>query len=193
MGGGSPRTSEYLCTKSDVSVISNIGQFDGVNSMINSSSSSNNQSDSESDVDDNDDTEYDTENEVEPDTSPIMISPVKKPKGRQLKVLKASSLPLVTLLNARSLYNKHENFKTFMTELGIEAAIVSETWERDDKTLENLLHMSNYKVHSHRRTLFSVVCGNIPSVHRRTKVKANRQPGGACALVYNENRFKVTD
>ena len=151
MGGGSPRTSEYLCTKSDVSVISNIGQFDGVNSMINSSSSSNNQSDSESDVDDNDDTEYDTENEVEPDTSPIMISPVKKPKGRQLKVLKASSLPLVTLLNAQSLYNKHENFKTFMTELGIEAAIVSETWERDDKTLDNLLQMSNYKVHSHRR------------------------------------------
>ena len=24
-------------------------------------------------------------------------------------------------------------------------------------------------------------------------MKANRQPGGACALVYNENRFKVTD
>ena len=37
--------------------------------------------------------------------------------------------------------------------------------------------MSNYKIHS----------------YKRTKVKANRQPGGACALIYNEKRFKVTN
>ena len=64
-----------------------------------------------------------------------------------------------------------------MTELGIEAAIISETWEREDKPLKDLLQMDNYKVHS----------------HRRPKVKANRQPGGACALIYNENRFDVTN
>ena len=64
-----------------------------------------------------------------------------------------------------------------MNELGFEAAIISETWEREDNTLENLLQMSNYKIHS----------------YKRTKVKANRQPGGACALIYNEKRFKVTD
>ena len=80
-------------------------------------------------------------------------------------------------MNARSLYNKNKNFKKFMTELGCEVAIVSETWEREDKPLDQLLNMNNYKVH----------------FHRRTKVKANRQPGGACALIYNENRFKVTN
>ena len=62
-----------------------------------------------------------------------------------------------------------------MTELGIEAGIISETWEREDQPLEKLLQMSNYKIHS----------------HKRLKVKANRQPGGACALIYNEKRFEV--
>ena len=50
-------------------------------------------------------------------------------------------------------------------------------WECEDQPLDKLLNMNNYKVHS----------------HRRQKVKANRQPGGACALVYNENRFEVTN
>ena len=36
--------------------------------------------------------------------------------------------------------------------------------------------MDDYKVHS----------------YKRPKVKANRQPGGGCAIVYNEHRFKAT-
>ena len=36
-----------------------------------------------------------------------------RPNKNQLKILKASSLPLVTVLNSRSLYNKHENFKKY--------------------------------------------------------------------------------
>ena len=64
-----------------------------------------------------------------------------------------------------------------MNELGIEAAIVSESWEQEDKPLAELLNMNNYKVHS----------------YRRSKKEANRQPGGSCALVYNENRFQVTN
>ena len=152
-----------------LSDISNIGQFDGADSIENVSTSSSEVS--------SDDTVDATDDEIGPDNTPIRLTPVTKPRGQQLKVLKASSLPLVTVLNARSLYNKHDNFKTFLTELGVEAAIVSETWEREDKPLEDLLQMTKYKVHS----------------HRRPKVKANRQPGGACALVYNENRFQVTN
>ena len=65
-----------------------------------------------------------------------------------MKILKASSLPLVAVLNARSLYNKHGSFKTLMDELGIEAGIIS---EREDQPLDKLLKMNNYKVHSYRR------------------------------------------
>ena len=54
--------------------------------------------------------------------------------------------------------------------------IISETWERDELSLESLLNMPNYKVHS----------------YKRPKVKAKKQPGGSCALVYNETRFKAT-
>ena len=90
-----------------------------------------------------------------------------------MKILKASSLPLVAVLNARSCYNKSENLKTFLNELGIEVVIIS---EREKLSLEDLLQMDNYKVHS----------------YRRPKVKARKQPGGACALIYKETRFKVT-
>ena len=154
--------------------ISNILQLDGIDCSANSFVSS---SDESTEDDSSDMTIYSTDDEIDPDSDPICISPALKPNKRKEKVLKASSLPLIALMNARSLYNKAGNLKKFMTELGIEAAIVSETWEREDQPLDKLLDLRNYKIHS----------------HRRTKVKANRQPGGACALVYNENRFEVTN
>ena len=55
-----------------------------------------------------------------------------------MKILQASTLPLVAVLNARSLYNKPENFKTFLNEMGIELSIVAETWEREEISLETL-------------------------------------------------------
>ena len=146
--------------------------MDGANSSVNSSTVSELTED-----DSDDDSALLTDEEIDPDHAPFCSSPKSKPNKKKLKLLKASSLPLIALLNARSLYNKNSNFKTFVTELGIEAAIISETWEREDKPLKDLLQMDNYKVHS----------------HRRPKVKANRQPGGACALIYNENRFDVTN
>ena len=93
-----------------------------------------------------------------------------------MKILKASSLPLVAVMNARSLYNKANNFKQFLSELGVEVAIVAESWEREEKSLEDLLQLPNYKVHS----------------YRRPKAKAKKQPGGSCALLYKETRFTGT-
>ena len=79
-------------------------------------------------------------------------------------------------MNARSLYNKADHFKNFIKELGVEVSIISETWEREEQSLENLLQLSPYKIHS----------------YTRPKTKANKQPGGSCAIVYNETRFKAT-
>jgi hypothetical protein len=42
-------------------------------------------------------------------------------------------------MNVRSLYNKPENFKKFLNELGVEVEIISESWEREDMSLEKLL------------------------------------------------------
>ena len=99
MGGGTAHTPTVRFSDSYGylvnSDISNIGQFDGMNSTSSSDVSSIN--------DTCDSIEYPTDDEIEPDMSPISITPVKKPNKRQQKVLKASSLPLVTLMNARSL------------------------------------------------------------------------------------------
>ena len=82
---------------------------------------------SETSNDDSCMTDYETDDEIEPDVTPITLTPTVKPSNRKQKILKASSLPLVTLLNARSLYNKADNFKKFTEELGIEVAIISES------------------------------------------------------------------
>ena len=108
------------------SVTSIIGQLDGANSIGDSSITS---SESSSDVEDESfsDTEIDSDEEIEPDLTPIQLTPAKKPNRRKQKFLDASSLPLITLMNARSLNNKNINFKKFMNELGFEAAIILET------------------------------------------------------------------
>ena len=77
------------------------------------------------------------------------------------------------ILNARSLYNKSENFKTFIKELGVEIAIVSETWERQELSLDALFNLKSHRIKS----------------YKRPKRKQSRQPGGGCAIVYSENRF----
>ena len=105
--------------------------------------------------------------------TPFISTPKRVVDKKTLNVLKASSLPLMCVLNARSLYNKVDNFKTFIKELGIEFAIISETWERADFSLEELVNLSNYKIKS----------------FKRPKVIQNRQPGGGSAIVYSENRF----
>ena len=126
---------------------------------LNSTSSSD---DKLSDTDSSDVTEYESQDEIDPDTTPISFPTTQNMNKRTKKILKASSLPLVAVLNARSAYNKPENLKKFLNELGIEVLIISETWEREELSLENLLQLPNYNVHS----------------YRRPKTKAEKQPGG---------------
>ena len=155
MGGGSRYSVPPPCNV-NTSTISNIAQVDGLQNDDNLSSSDEDISESDCSM-----TDCDTDDEIDPDTTPIALTPVSKPNKGKLKVLQASSLPLVTLMNVRSLYNKPENFKKFLNELGIEVAIISESWEREDITLEKLLK-TKYKVHS----------------YKREKTKAKKQPSG---------------
>ena len=62
-----------------------------------------------------------------------------------------------------------------MTELGIEVAIVSETWERRNLFLRDLLKLTNHKIVSYYRPLS----------------KTEKQIGGGAAVVYSEKRFEV--
>ena len=78
-------------------------------------------------------TDYATDDEVDPQTDPIILSPILQPSRQKKKILQASTLPLLGILNARSCYNKPDNLKKIIKELGIEGLIISETWEREDQ------------------------------------------------------------
>ena len=79
------------------------------------------------------------------------------------------------LLNARSLYNKRVNFKKLLYEVGPDISIISETWERQRESIDELLSSDQFKSISYKREKIN-----------------NRQPGGGCAIVYNDRRFKVS-
>ena len=68
-----------------------------------------------------------------------------------------------------------QNVKTLLQQITPEIALVSETWERQRQTLENLISLENFKVISYKR----------PKIGRS-------QPGGGCAIIYNDKRFKVS-
>ena len=77
------------------------------------------------------------------------------------------------MLNARSLYNKIDNFRELMHQIGPDLILASETWERKRKPLSQILSSNLYKIISYSRD-------------------ANRSGGGS-AIFYNENRFDVSD
>ena len=158
--------------------VSDIDQLDGNDSVV---------SDSLSDDSLSDDSflNYDTDDEVDPILDPAVLAPVPNQvpvQGQpvQLEVVadvsaQPSPLPLCMMLNARSLYNKAANFKTLFHQISSEITIVSETWERQNQTLENLICSENFKVISYKRPK-----------------PGKGQPGGGCAIIYNDNRYKVT-
>ena len=162
---------ENSCNVSDIGL-----QLDGnISSSESSFSSWANPNDPDSDDDTNDE-----DDDILPPADLTVKNPSNQPVELEVKKISrlenASSLPLVSVLNARSLYQKKDNFKSFINELGIELAIILETWERDEENLDTLLELENHKILS----------------YKRPKVKARKQPGGGCALIYSENRFCVT-
>ena len=126
---------------------------------------------SENECDNESDTEYETDDEAEP-----LIIPMHMNHISSKRINTATSLPLICVANARSLYNKSTNFKHILHELGVEIALISETLERQELSLDELLSLQQHKIIS----------------YKRPKRKERRQPGGGAAIVYSENRFSVS-
>ena len=86
-----------------------------------------------------------------------------------------ASLPLIMLTNARSLYNKIDNFTEWLLQIFPDCAIVSETFEHETRrvSLEQLLAKTPFKVLSYRRP--------------------GGRTGGCCAIVYNDSKFLVKE
>ena len=130
-------------------------------------------------------TQYQSDDEAYPEPIPANLHPVPDqpniPGQPPLLDVKdsnqggTSSLPLCLLLNARSLYNKREKYKSMFSVLSPDIALCSETWEREKFNLSQLIDSTQFKVTSYCR-----------------KQVNNKQPGGGCAIFWNETKFHVT-
>ena len=60
------------------------------------------------------------------------------------KVYQALNLPKVLNVNPRSIYNKLNEFVTFVDEEQIDLVCMSESWERENLTLENVIDIDFY-------------------------------------------------
>ena len=89
------------------------------------------------------------------------------------KVDQASKLPKVLNLNPRSIYNKVEEFKAFVEEEEIDLVCLSESWERPNRTLKDIIDIEGVEI--------------ISNVHQRKEI------GGKPAIIVNKSKFADED
>ena len=154
-----------------------MAQIDGNVSDISSNYPSDDSSDNFSD-----DTQYDTEDEAFAEPIPANLSPIpgqNVPPGQPISFdinsneRQSSNLPLCLVFNSRSVYNKADNLKEMLHTIGPDISIISETFERERKKLTSVLNSQEFKYVSYFRK--------------------NRAPGGGCAIIFNENKFSVSN
>ena len=121
-------------------------------------------------------TNYETEDEAFSEPITAHFSASAEVSTGQLDVNldeRSSSMPLCLVLNARSCYQKLNHLRELLQQFGPDFTIVTETWERQNKRLNDELKSKNFKLFSYFRK--------------------NRSPGGGCAIIYQENRFLFQD
>ena len=85
--------------------------------------------------------------------------------------MEALSLPNLCNMNPRSVYNKIDEFHEFVRSEDIDIVFMSESWEREDKILKDIINLPDYEI--------------ISNVHQR------RGQGGRPALIINKKKFVV--
>ena len=72
-------------------------------------------------------------------------------------------------VNPRSCYNKNEELTTLIEQYSAEVICVSESWEQENKPLEDILDLPNFKI--------------------VTNVKQREFRGGKPAILVNEDKY----
>ena len=49
-------------------------------------------------------------------------------------------------INPRSIYNKIDEFRGLVSELDVDLVCMSESWEREQETLDKVIKIDNYKI-----------------------------------------------
>ena len=102
----------------------------------------------------------------------------KRGKNKNLTVIKrnnkltqALDLPTICNLNPRSVYNKVDEFHTFVEQESVDLLFMSESWERDNLTLDKIIKLEDHTI--------------ISNVSQRTGA------GGRPAIFANNKKFDV--
>ena len=90
---------------------------------------------------------------------------------RSNKPFHALNLPVIANINPRSVYNKIQEFHSFVEEEQVDIVFMSESWEREDQTLKDIIKLENYEI--------------ISNVFQR------KGKGGRPAIIVNTNNFIV--
>ena len=90
---------------------------------------------------------------------------------RSNKVFQALNLPTVLNLNPRSVYNKVQEFCTFVDQKEIDLICMSESWEREDLPLDKIINIDNFEI--------------VSNVFQRKGV------GGRPAIIVNAKKYQV--
>ena len=101
---------------------------------------------------------YDTDDEIDCEPIRAVLVPAQPQAGQPFslevgsdRVQAPSSLPLAMIANFRSAYNKAKNIKRNLTTLGLDLMIASESWERPNFPLPDLLDSPHYSILSYCR------------------------------------------
>ena len=92
-------------------------------------------------------------------------------KIKQNRTTQALDLPVLCNINPRSVYNKCEEFNTFVKEEQCDVIFISESWERENLTLDKIINLEDH-------TVFS-------NVFQRNGA------GGRPAIVANHKKFHI--
>ena len=74
------------------------------------------------------------------------VPTIIKINQKSKKVLVANHLPVIVNLNPRSIYNKKKEFRTMMEQLEVDCCFISESWDRDNQSLEQTIKMDGYQI-----------------------------------------------
>ena len=99
--------------------------------------------------------------------------PVRKTIKRNNVILQSMELPVIMNINPRSIYNKTEEFSVLLDQYSADLITISESWERENLPLSELLQLENYRV--------------------ITNVKQREFKGGKPAILVNEDKFYVKE
>ena len=64
----------------------------------------------------------------------------------QKKLQQALILPTLSNINPRSIYNKCEEFHTFVKEESVDLIFLSESWERENLTLKDIIKLDSHEI-----------------------------------------------